>query len=161
MREAFSSTADTEHWVNRYDRRCKAPFETLVLTVERIGHHCRERDTPLHGQLHQPRSYLQLGALLRVVLASTEVVRGSVRLEVHRIVRTLIRPQAADAHHPVVSLADVGQPLPADVDGVLAPFAVAVFVYDQDALLARSGRGPFEQDLQPAFVGLLLVPSGL
>src|SRR4051812_28168856 len=56
----------------------------------------------------------------------------SVRLEVHRIVPPLIRPQAADAHHPVVSLADVGQPLPADVGGVLAPFAVAVLVYDQD-----------------------------
>jgi hypothetical protein len=46
------------------------------------------------------------------------------------------------------------------VGGVLAPLAVPVLVYDQNAISVRSGRRVFEQELQATFVDLLLVPTG-
>src|SRR3712207_2585112 len=136
----------------------KRKLELPVFAVEGVRYHRPERDALLHGQLHQLFGYLQLGAEERIVLATLKVVRGGVRFEVHRIVHSLLRPQAAYAHHPVFGLADVGQPLPADVSGPLSPLAVAVLVYYQHAFLLRSGRGLSEQDLQPTLVNLLGVP---
>src|SRR3712207_1658539 len=95
-----------------------------------------------------------------IVLSAFEVVRGGVRLEVHRIVNPLIGPQARNAHNPAVGLADVGQPLSADVRGMLAPLTIPMLVYYQHALLAQSssGRAFFEQEFEPTLVDLLGVP---
>ena len=36
----FSSTADTEHWVNRYDRRCKVAIRAVQIHALRRGLPC-------------------------------------------------------------------------------------------------------------------------
>src|SRR5687767_5430167 len=77
------------------------------------------------------------------------MMRRGVRLEVHRVVDPLIRKQAGYADHPAFGLADVGKPLPAHVSGLLAPLAVTMLVYDQNALLPRSTRA-LSATLQPA-----------
>src|SRR3712207_3715855 len=82
-------------------------------------------------------------------------MRGGVGLEVNGPVDLLVCKQAAYAHHPALGFADVGQPLPAHVGRMLAPFAVPMLVYYQHAFLVRSGRGLSEQDLQPTLVDLL------
>src|SRR5215203_1206574 len=123
-----------------HPKLAQRPFETLILTVERVGHHRTKRDALFRGRLHQLGGYLQFGAKLRVLLASPEVVGGGVGLEVNGPVDLLICKQAAYADHPAFGLADVGQPLPAYMGGSLAPLAVSVLVYDQDALLARRSR---------------------
>lgn len=84
----------------------------------------------------------------------------SARLEVDRILHSLVGPEADYAHHSVVGLADVGQPLAAHMGGMLAPFAIPMPVYGQQhTLLAYSGRWIFKQDLQSALVDLGWVPS--
>src|SRR5215212_1735703 len=133
-------------------------LETLVLAVERVGHHRAKRDALFDGLLHQLGSYLELGAELEIVLASLEVMRGGVGLEVNGPVDLLVCKQAAYTYHPVLGLADVCKPLSAHVRRMLAPLAVPMLVYYQDTLLARSDRTLFEQELQPALVNLLWVP---
>src|SRR5215212_3700612 len=76
-------------------------FEAPVLAVERVGHHRPEGYIPLYGKLYQLRGDLELGAKSWVLLASLEVMRGGVRLEVHRIVDPLVGKQAAYAYHPL------------------------------------------------------------
>src|SRR5215210_3419919 len=85
-------------------------------------------------------------------------MRWRVGLEIHGIVDPLIRPEARNAHHPAVGLADVAQPLLAHVRRMLAPFAVPVLVYDQNAFAVGGGSGLFEQEFEPALVDLLGVP---
>src|SRR5215208_5675741 len=93
-----------------------------------------------------------------IVLATLEVMGRGVRLKIHRIVDPLVCKQARNADHPAFCLADVGQPLPTHVRRMFAPLAVSMLVYDQNALLTRSGGAPFEHELQPTLVGLLRVP---
>src|SRR5215211_1249674 len=88
-------------------------------------------------------------------------MRRGVRLEVHRVVDPLIRKQAGYADHPAFGLADVGKPLPAHVSGLLAPLAVTMLVYDQNALLARSTRALLEHELQPALTMLVYDQNAL
>jgi hypothetical protein len=115
----------------------QSPLEILILPIKRVGHHRPKRDAFLHGMLHELLGYLELGAELRVLLASLEVVCGSVRLEANRPVESLVGKQATHTHHPAVCLADVGQPLPAYVGGLLTPFAVPVLIYDKHTVCAR------------------------
>jgi hypothetical protein len=77
------------------------------------------------------------------LLAALEVMRRGVRLEVHRVVDPLIRKQARNAYDPAFGLAYVGQPLPAHVGGLLAPLAITMLVYYQNALPTRSGDALF------------------
>src|SRR5215204_4706630 len=84
----------------------KRTLELSILAVEGVRHHRAKWDATLHGLLHQLFGYLQLGAEERIILATFEVVRGGVRFEVHRIVPSLLRPQAGYTHHPVFCLAD-------------------------------------------------------
>src|SRR5215204_2205655 len=93
-----------------------------------------------------------------VILASLEVLRGGVRLEIYRIVDPLIGPQTRNAHHPAVGLAKVAQPLLTHVSGLSAPFAIPMLVYDQNAFVVGGGSGVFEQEFEPALVNLLLMP---
>ena len=85
---------------------------------------------------------------------------GRVGLDLQGVVHLLIRPQARNAHHPVLGFAYVGQPLPSDVRRVLAPLAVPVLVYYQDPVLLRGALRIFEQELQAAFVDRFVVPTG-
>src|SRR5918999_1376796 len=133
-------------------------FETPLLAIERVGHHRLEGYIPLYGKLYQLRGDLELGAKCGVLLAALEVMGGGVRLEVHRIVDPLVRPQAAYADHPALGLADVGQPLSAYVRRMLTPLAVAVLVYCQNALLARSSGVLIDHELEATFVDLLRIP---
>src|SRR3712207_2302879 len=77
-------------------------FETLILAVERVGHHRAKWDALFHGLLHQLGGYLELGAERRVLLASLEVMRRGVGLEVNGPVDLLVRKQAAYTHHPAL-----------------------------------------------------------
>src|SRR5215204_2617620 len=133
-------------------------FETFILTVERVGYHRTKWDALFRGLLHQPGGYLELGAELGILLASPEVVRGGVGLEVNGPVDLLVCPQAAYTYHPALGLADVSQPLPAHVSSLLAPLTVPMLIYCQDTLLVWSARALFEQELDAALVNLLRVP---
>src|SRR5215203_4201937 len=134
-------------------------FEAPVRAVERVGHHRPEGYIPLYGKLYQLRGDLELGAKSWVLLASLEVMRRGVRLEVHRIVDPLVGPQAAYAYDPALGLASyVGKPLPAYVRRMLAPLAVSVLVYYQHALLARSSGVLIDHELEATFVDLLRIP---
>src|SRR5215204_5632186 len=133
-------------------------FEAPVRAVERVGHHRPEGYIPLYGKLYQLRGDLELGAKSWVLLASLEVMRRGVRLEVHRIVDPLVGPQAAYAYDPALGLAYVGKPLPAYVRRMLAPLAVSVLVYYQHALLARSSGVLIDHELEATFVDLLRIP---
>src|SRR5215212_6776197 len=83
---------------------------------------------------------------------------GRVGLEGTRPVNSLIGPQTTNANHPAVGLADVGQPLRTHVGGLLAPLAVPMLVYDQNAFVVGGGSGVFEQEFEPALVDLLGIP---
>src|SRR5215212_8131928 len=133
-------------------------LESFVLAVERIGHYRTKWDALTHGQFHQLGGYLQLGAEMGVLLATLEVVCRGVRLEVHWIVNPLICPQAAYADHSVFGLAYVSQPLPAYVSGLVAPFAVPMLVYDQNALFAGSTRRIGYHEFKSTLVDPLGVP---
>src|SRR5829696_5690155 len=122
------------------------------------GHHRAKRDALFDGLLHQLGSYLELGAELGIVLASLEVMGRGVGLEVNGPVDLLVCKQTAYAHHPAFCLADVCKPLPAHMSSLLAPLAVPVLVYYENALLARSTRTLFKHELQPTFVDLPWVP---
>src|SRR5215213_6561764 len=102
--------------------------------------------------------YLQLGAEMGVLLATLEVMCRGVRLEVHWIVNPLICPQAAYVDHSVFGLAYVSQPLHAYVSSLLAPLAVSMLVYDQNALFARSTRRIGYHEFQSTLVDLLGIP---
>src|SRR5215210_404690 len=84
------------------------------------------------------------------------MVRGGVRLKGTRPVDPLIGPQTRNAHHPAVGLAYVAQPLLTHVRRMLAPFAIPMLVYDQNAFVVGGGSGIFEQEFEPALVNLLL-----
>src|ERR671910_924697 len=71
--------------------------------------------------LHQLARYLQFRAEVGIVVATFEVMRRRIRLDLQWIVHPLGGPQAADADHPVFSLADVSQPLSTHMSGMLAP----------------------------------------
>src|SRR5829696_8782046 len=114
---------------------------------------------PFHRLLHQLGGYLQLGAELGILLASLEVMRGGVGLEVNGPVDLLVCPQAAYTDHPAVCLADVGQPLPAHMRRMLAPLAVPMLIYDQHTLFGGSRSWGLAHQLQPPRVNLLRVPS--
>lgn len=66
-----------------------------MLTVEDVRDHRPERGSPLEGGLDQLESYLRLGAEGGVGLAPLEVVRRGIRLDLQRVVDSLVGPQAA------------------------------------------------------------------
>src|SRR5829696_3829543 len=78
-----------------------------------------------------------------------------VRIEGNGPVDLLVCPQTAYAHHPAVGLADVSQPLPAHMSGMLAPLAVPMLIYDQNAIFGGSRSWSLAQQLQPPCVELL------
>src|SRR5215208_1307562 len=83
-------------------------------------------------------------------------MRWRIGLDIYRIVDLLISKQAADRDYTAFGLADVCKPLPSHMRCMLAPLAVPMLVYYQDALFVWSGCRLFEQKLQPALVNLLL-----
>src|SRR5215208_48178 len=141
-----------------HPKLAQRPFETLILTVERVGYHRTNRDLLFHCLFHQLGGYLQLGAEGRVLLASLKVVGGGVGLEANGPVDLLVRPQAAYADHPTLGLADVSEPLPSYMSGFLAPLAIPVLIYDQHAIFGGSHSRGFAHQLQPPCVNLPGVP---
>lgn len=79
-------------------------LETVVFAITRVGHHCGVLHPIRERPLHQLGGYF-LGADLRVIVASLETTRRSVRLEGNGPVDLLVRSQVRYAHHPIVRLA--------------------------------------------------------
>src|SRR5215210_1053997 len=125
----------------------QCPPELVVLAVKRVCNHRPKGHASGHRASHELLGYLGLGAEARVGLAALEVVLGRVGLDLQRIVDPLIGPQATDAHHSVFGLAHVAKPLLAHVGRLLAPLAIAVLVYDQNAILVRNRRRVREGEL--------------
>jgi hypothetical protein len=94
------------HHVAHPKKLAQRPFETLILAIERVGHHRAKWDALFHGLLHQMGGYLELGVELGVFLASLEVMRRGIGLEVNGPVDLLVCPQAAYTYHPALGLAD-------------------------------------------------------
>src|SRR5215213_9706195 len=66
-------------------------------------------------------------------------MRWRIGLDIYRIVDLLISKQAADRDYTAFGLADVCKPLPSHMRCMLAPLAVPMLVYYQDALFVWSG----------------------
>src|SRR3712207_90001 len=97
------------HHVAHPKKLAQRLLETLVLAVERVGHHGAKWDLLFYRLLHQLGGYLELGAELGVLLAPLEVMRGGVGLEVNGPVDLLVCKQAA-YNSPPRSLSCLGWP---------------------------------------------------
>src|SRR2546421_285805 len=129
-----------------------------VFSVEVVSYHCSKGDALGVRTVDQFQCDREFGPKGGIVLALLKVVRRSIGLEIDGVIDLFVRPQAGDGDHSIVDLAQLAQILPADMSRLVAIFAIPSLIDDQNSL--GRGRGPrvLAQQLESAFLYLVLIP---